>query len=179
MKKIIKLTLVLAMAFSTTTLYAQKLARVNKSEIFAVMPETKEMQTNLEAFGKDLNDQLEQIQVEFNNRYAEFQKNQATMAESIKQMKAQELEQLQQRYTEFQRIAQEDFQKKQGELAAPIEQKLNEAIAKVAKAGGYTAVFDTGIPTLAYFDAALLVDLAAAVKKELGITDAPAAPAAK
>ena len=117
MKKIIKLTLVLAMAFSTTTLYAQKLARVNKSEIFAVMPETKEMQTNLEAFGKDLNDQLEQIQVEFNNRYAEFQKNQATMAESIKQMKAQELEQLQQRYTEFQRIAQEDFQKKQGELA--------------------------------------------------------------
>ncbi len=178
MKKIIKLTLVLALVLSTTTLYAQKLARVNKSEIFAVMPETKEMQTNLESFGKDLQDQLEQIQVEFNTRYAEFQKNQATLAESIKQMKAQELEQLQQRYTEFQRIAQEDFQKKQAELAQPIEQKLNDAIAKVAKAGGYVAVFDTGIPTLAYYDTTLLTDLASAVKKELGIAEtATPAPA--
>ncbi|MBQ7856502.1 MAG: OmpH family outer membrane protein [Alistipes sp.] len=171
MKKIIKLTLVLAMMLGATTVSAQKLARINTQEVFALMPETAEMQKNLEAFGKDLQEQIEQIQVEFNNKYAEFQKNQATMAESIKQMKQQELEQLQQRYSEFQQIAQQDFQKKQQELATPIQEKLSAAIGKVAKAGGYAVVFDTSIPTMAYIDEAQATDLAPAVKKELGISE--------
>ena len=171
MKKIFKLTLALAMLMGATTVSAQKLARVNTQDVFAVMPETAEMQKNLEAFGRDLQEQIEQIQVEFNNKFAEFQKNQATMAESIKQMKQQELEQLQQRYGEFQQIAQQDFQKKQQELAAPIQEKLTAAIAKIAKAGGYTAVFHTSIPTLAYIDEAQTTDLAPAVKKELGISE--------
>ena len=112
MKKIFKLTLVLAMVISSTSVYAQKLARVNFQEIFALMPETKEMQTNLEAFSKELQEQLEAIQVEFNNRYAEFEKAQATMNPTVKQMKQAELNGLQQRYAEFNQIAQQDFAKK-------------------------------------------------------------------
>ena len=84
---------------------AQKFARINMQEVIVAMPEFAEMQKNLEAFGKDLQEQMEQIQVEFNNRAEEFQKNQATMAASVKQMKQQELQQIQQRYTEFERIA--------------------------------------------------------------------------
>ena len=167
MKKIIKLTLVLAMVFSSSAVFAQKLARVNTQEIFAQMPETKEMQTNLDAFGKELQEQLEQIQVEFNNRYAEFEKNQATMNPTVKQMKQAELNGLQQRYAEFQQIAQQDFQKKQQELATPIQEKLDAAIAKVAKAAGYSAVFDT--MAFVYYDEAQVVDINGAVKKELGI----------
>ena len=135
------------------------------------MPETAEMQTNLDAFGKELQEQLEAIQVEFNNRYAEFEKNQATMNPTVKQMKQQELNDLQQRYGQFQQIAQQDFSKKQQELALPIQEKLDAAIAKVAKAGGYTAVFDTSIPTLAYIDEAQTTDLTPSVKKELGINE--------
>ena len=45
---------------------------------------------------------------------------------------------------------------------------------------GFLVVFDTSTGSLAYFDEATLTDVAPAVKKELGITDAPAAaPAAK
>ena len=172
MKKILKLALVLAMVLCSTSVYAQKLASVNTQEIFAVMPETKEMQTNLDAFGKELQEQLEAIQVEFNNRYAEFEKNQATMNPTVKQMKQSELNGLQERYAQFQQIAQQDFAKKQQELAAPIQQKLDAAIEKVAKAAGYAAVFDAMV--FVYSDAAQVVNINAAVKKELGITDAPA-----
>ena len=136
------------------------------------MPETKEMQTNLDAFGKELQEQLEAIQVEFNNRYAEFEKNQATMNPTVKQMKQSELNGLQERYAQFQQIAQQDFAKKQQELATPIQQKLDAAIEKVAKAAGYAAVFDAMV--FVYSDAAQVVNINAAVKKELGITDAPA-----
>ncbi|MBE6188432.1 MAG: OmpH family outer membrane protein [Alistipes sp.] len=172
MKKILKLTLVLAMVFSSANVFAQKLATVNTQEIFAVMPETKEMQSQLDAFGKELQEQLEAIQVEFNNRYAEFEKNQATMNPTVKQMKQSELNGLQERYAQFQQIAQQDFAKKQQELAAPIQQKLDAAIEKVAKAAGYAGVFDSMV--FVYSDAAQIVNINAAVKKELGITDAPA-----
>lgn len=175
MKRFIKLTLAVAMAMISTSLYAQKLARINMQEIVFVMPEFKEMQNNLEAFGKDLQEQLEQIQVEFNNKAADFQKNQATMAESVKQFKQQELEQLQNRYMEFQRVAQTDMQNKQNELFEPVQKKAMDAVNKVAKAGGYTVVFDTSAPSLAFYDEAMLTDLAVAVKTELGIKDEPAA----
>ena len=66
------------------------------------------------------------------------------------------------------------------ELLAPIIDKAKSAIDKVAAAGGFLVVFDTSTGSLAYFDEATLTDVAPAVKKELGITDAPAAaPAAK
>ncbi len=175
MKKLLKLTLLAVAVCGISTASAQKLARVNMQEVIFAMPEFEQMQKNLEAFGKDLQEQMEQIQVEFNNRAEEFQKNQATMAASIKQMKQQELEQIQQRYAEFQRVAQEDFQKKQAELFEPVQKKAQEAVSKVSKAAGYIAVFDTSSPSLAYFDEAQMVDIAPVVKKELGIVEQPAA----
>ena len=169
-----KLLILIAAVLGVSTVSAQKLARVNLQEIVVAMPEFEEAQKNLEVYGKDLQEQMEQIQVEFNNKLADFQKNQATMAASIKQLKQQELEQLQQRFSEFQQIAQQDFQKKENELIEPVQQKAQEAINKIAKANGFLAVFNTSIPSLAYFDEAQLVDIAPLVKKELGIVEKPA-----
>ena len=99
---------------------------------------------------------------------------------SIKEVKEKELNDMQTRTREFQERAQQDYQKKQNELLAPIIDKAKSAIDKVAAAGGFLVVFDTSTGSLAYFDEATLTDVAPAVKKELGITDAPAAaPAAK
>ena len=165
-----KLFILIAAILGVCTVSAQKFARINLQEIIVAMPEFSAAQKNLEAFGKDLQEQMEQIQVDFNNKLADFQKNQENMAASVKQIKQQELEQLQQRYAEFQQIAQQDFQKKEGELLEPVQKKAQEAVNKVAKANGYIAVFNTSVPSLAYFDEAQLTDIAALVKKELGIT---------
>ena len=164
-----KLLILVAAVLAVSTVSAQKFARINLQETIVAMPEFAEAQKNLEAYGKDLQEQMEQIQVEFNNKLADFQKNQETMAASVKQIKQQELEQLQQRYAEFQQIAQQDFQKKEAELLEPVQKKAQEAVNKVAKANGYLAVFNTSVPSLAYFDEAQLTDIAPLVKKELGI----------
>lgn len=174
-----KLFILLGVILGISTVSAQKFARIDVQEIVMAMPEFEEAQKNLEAFGKDLNEQMEQIQVEFNNKLADFQKNQATMAASVKQMRQQELEQLQQRFSEFQQIAQQDFQKKQAELIEPVQKKAQEAVNKVAKANGYIVVFDVSVPSLAYIDEAQTTDIAPLVKKELGIVAAPAAAPAK
>ena len=179
MKKVLKLTLAVALTMGATSLFAQKFGRINTQEIIALMPETKAMQENLDTFGKELQDNIETMNVEFNNKLQEFQKNSSTYNDAVREMKAKELEDLQRRSQEFQQMAQRDYAKKQEELLQPIIEKAKAAIDKIAAAGGYLFVFDTSAGSLAYFDEAALTDLAPEVRKELGITDAPAAaPAA-
>lgn len=178
MKKAIKLTLAVVLMLSASSLFAQKFGRVNTQEIIMAMPETKEMQTTMEAYIKDLQDQMEALNVEFNNKLQDFQKNFNTYSDAIRDMKQKELQGLTSRREEFEQIAQQESQKKQNELLAPIIEKAKNAIDKISLAGGYLAVFDTSTGSLAYYDEAALTDIAPEVKKELGITE-PAAPAAK
>ena len=174
MKKILKLTLAVALMMCATVASAQKFGRVDLAAIVPNMPGRREPQTKLEAHGLDLQNQLEQIQVEFNQKYAEYEKNRATYTDTIRQMKESELQQLQQRFQEFQQIAQQDIQQKEAELMEPIYNKANEAVKAVAEAGGYMAIFSTAgdmatSAGLAYFDPAALTDITAEVKKGLGI----------
>ena len=53
MKKTIKLTLAVVFVMGATSLFAQKFGRINTQEVISVMPEMKEMQTNIEAYSKD------------------------------------------------------------------------------------------------------------------------------
>ena len=173
MKNFLKLTLAVVLMLSASSAFAQKFGRVDMSSVIGNMPEAKEAQTNLETYGKDLQDQLEQILVEYNTLYAEYEKNAATLTDSVRQLKERELMELQQ-------IAQQDMQKKQAEVLQPIYNKAQEAVNKIAKNGGYLAVFNTEgdnamAAGLAYFDKDALTDITAEVKKELGIVDAPAA----
>ena len=62
-------------------------------------------------------------------------------------------------------------------MIAPIIEKAKNAIDKVSQAGGFLAVFDTSTGALVAFDETNLIDIAPEVKKELGITDTPAAAA--
>ena len=179
MKKVIKLALVLVCVMCSTSLYAQKFARINLQKVISAMPEIKTLQSDIESFAKELGEQLEVMQVEYNNKVADFQKNSATMNESVRNLKEKELYDLQQRIGEFQQIAQQDFQKKENELIEPVQKKANDAVNKVAKIAGYIAVFNTSLPTLAYFDEAQLTDIAPLVKKELGIVEKPATAPAK
>lgn len=174
MKNLMKLALVAVLALSATTTFGQKFGRVDLAAIVPSMPEYQEAVTNLETYGKDLQNQLEQIQVEFNTLYADYEKNASTYTDSIRQLKEQELTQLQQRFADFQQIAQQDMQKKEAEVMNPIYDKANEAVKKVASEGGYTAIFSTAgdqasSAGLAYFDPTALTDITPEVKKVLGI----------
>lgn len=178
MKRLIKLTLAVVLAMSSTSLFAQKFGRINMQELIAAMPETQEMQTNLQAYVKDLSDQMETLQVELNNKYNDFMKEYNTLSEGVRNVKEQEIQDMQKRLQDFDQWAQNDLQKKRSEMSEPILKKAGEAVHKISQAGGYLAVFDTSMPSLAYFDESALTDLLDQAKAELGIAaTAPAAPA--
>ena len=175
MKKAIKLTLAVVLVMSSTSLFAQKFGRINTGEIISTMPEMKQMQENLEAFGKTLQESIEAINVEYTTKMQDYQKNYSTLPEATREMKAKDLQDLLARREQYQQAAQQDYERKNNELMAPIVEKAKAAIDKVSKAGGYLVVFDISTGSLAYFDEANLTDIAPEVKSELGITDAPAA----
>ena len=107
MKKAIKLTLAVVFVMGATSLFAQKFGRINTQEVISVMPEMKEMQTNIEAYSKDLQESMENIVVEYNNKYQEFNKNFSTMSDAVRQLKEKELNDLIQRRNDFEQVAQQ------------------------------------------------------------------------
>ena len=174
MKNFLKLTLAVALMVSATAVSAQKFGRVDLAAIVTNMTEYKEATANLETYGRDLQEQLEQIQVEFNKLYADYEKNVATYSDTVRQLKERELTELQQRFQDFQQLAQQDIAKKEAELMNPIYEKANEAVKQVSSAGGYIAIFSTtsdqpASAGLAYFDPAQLTDITPDVKAVLGI----------
>ncbi len=75
---------------------------------------------------------------------------------------------MQRRVQEFQATAQQDYQQKEAEIFQPIMDKAQAAIEKVAKANGFTYVFDLGAGGVLYFSEKS-IDILPLVKKELGI----------
>ena len=179
MKFMMKLSLaVVALLAATTVGNAQpKFGYVNSQEIIFSMPEIADVQVSLEKLQKDLEEQLEIIQVEYNNRLVEYQKNATSYSDAIRQSKEQELMSLQQRYEELGKAGSQDLQNQQAKLMQPVIEKARAAINKISAEGGYTAVFDMAAQSLVYYDKTQMTDIAPAVRKELNIPESAATPA--
>lgn len=182
MKKVIKLALISAAVFCSTATFAQqpKFGYINLEEVVALMPERNDAQIKLEKLNTDYTSMLETMQVEFNNKYQELQKNAATYTEAVRQLKERELQDLQTRMNDYYTKANQELEKSGNELLAPIIKKAEDAIKKVGRDNGFMIIFDEAARPMAYYDEKTLVNALPMVKKELGITDAaPAAPAKK
>lgn len=168
MKKAIKLTLVALLTLCSTAIYAQKFGRINYQELIQAMPEMDSVRINMEAATVEYQEHLESLQVELNNKVNDFQKAPATMSDAVRQLKQREIQELQERLQQYYQIAQEELEKTQISLYAPIEAKANEAIKKVCKADGIIVAFHTS--SVAFIDEDQTIDILPKVKVELGIT---------
>jgi outer membrane protein len=168
MKKLLKIAFVIAFAMLVNNTFAQqKFAHINRTELVQSMPDFKTAGEKLDAYYKELISTMEELQVEYNKKFEDYQKNSETWSAEKKEVKAQELVSMQKRNQEQQSVAEESYGKKQEELFAPVLKKANDAISKTAKAGGYIYVFES--TAIHYLDETQSTNLLPAVKKELGI----------
>ena len=145
---------------------AQKLGHINSQELLATMPELKTVQAKLDTLAGQYEAQFANMQEEFNTKLAKFQQEQATMTAGVREFRQQEIAEMEQRIYLFRQTAQEDIQKKQQEFLMPIQQKMMEAVSKVAAEQGCAYVLEA--MTMHYVSPSAL-DLMPLVKKELGI----------
>ncbi len=170
MIRITRSIMVVALIISAISVNAQnfKFGHINSQELILAMPERDSAEAKLKSYAKDLQDQIETLQVEFNKKYQDYLQKKATFTDAIREIKEKELNDLQTRSQEFEQTAQQDYQRQQGELMKPIMEKADAAIKKIAKANGFTYVFDIGAGGVVYFSEQS-TDILPLVKKELGI----------
>lgn len=145
---------------------AQKFGHINTQELFAEMPEVAQVKLKMDTIQSQYENQLASMNEEFQKKVQDYQTQEATMAEAIKQIRQQELQEMQQRIQLFYQTAEQDIQKKQQELLAPVHEKMTKAIKAVGERDGYTYIFDSAAMVHIGADA---IDATPAVKKELGI----------
>lgn len=145
-----------------------KFGHINSQELMAIMPEKDSAQAVLESFALKLENQLDAMQVEYNKKLQEYMAERDDLTEIIMQSKEQELNDLQTRIQGFQTNAQQEMQKRQGELMQPIVEKAQNAIQTVARENGFIYIFDVSVGSLVYFSEES-VDILPLVKELLKI----------
>lgn len=173
MKNIFKIAVVgIALVISSFTAAAQKVAHINLDSLISLMPESKVAQQSVQDYAKQLEQQVTAMQTELQAKYEDYQAKSKDMAELVRASKEKELNDLNQRITDFQQQAQADYQKKSAELSKPVYEKAKKAIDQVAKDNGYKYVLDTSTGLVLYSEPT--EDIINLVIKKLGITVPPA-----
>ena len=148
MKKITCLTL---LCFLTLNSIAQnKFGYIDSQELLLLMPERKNAENEVQNFAKSLEAQLGSMTAEYQESVEEYQANEATYTDLVKQDKVAEITGLEQRIQTFQQNAQQSLQAKEQELLEPILSKARKAIEDVAKEGGFTYIFDKSQGSILY-----------------------------
>jgi outer membrane protein len=120
----------------------------------------------MDTINSQYENQLAMMQEEIQKKMQDYQSQESTMADAVKQIRQQELQEMNQRIQLFYQTAEQDIQKKQQELLAPVHEKMVKAIKAVGDREGYTYIFDSA--AMQYIaDGAN--DVMPNVKKELGI----------
>jgi outer membrane protein len=164
MKKIV-LAVLLALPMSV---FAQKFAHVNSEQIIQAMPEFTAAQTDIQNLQKQYEEELQRMQDELKTKSEDFDKNQATLPDAVKQRRQQELQDLYQRLQQYAQTAEQELAKARTEKMQAIQTKVLAAIKEVGNAGQYVYVMDisSGIP---YISETLSTDVTAMVKTKLGL----------
>ena len=163
-----KLAILALFGLLTFNIFAQKLGHLDAQEILALMPEREKATEDYQEYAKGLESQLMSMQSLYQSSIQDYQDNEDTYSDLVKQDKIAEIQGLEQRIGTFQQSAQESLQRKEVELLSPILEKLQNAINEVAEDGDYTYIFDnsTGGMLLYSKDSENISSL---VKKKLGL----------
>ena len=155
-------------AASTFSNAQSKIAHIDSQALIGEMPATKAAQAEIEKLEKTYQTEIEGMITEYQNKIKRYDAEAAAQTDDENAKRMQEVETMQRSIREYQGQAQEDLQKKQFELLKPIAEKVQAAIAKVAKAKGIEYVLQA-TPNNGIVLVADGYDLMADVKKELGL----------
>lgn len=165
--------LFLVISFLTFTLVgtAQKYAIVDTRYILDRLPEYKTAQQQLDLMAATWQKQIDSMQASLDRMYREFDAEQIMLTAELKKRKEDQLFAREKELRDLQRKRfgfEGDLFRKRQELVKPVQDKVYNAIQKMAAAKGYDFVLDKseGI-TIIFADPKL--DKSEEVLKELGI----------
>ena len=158
--------------FGTAFVFSQKYAYIDSDFILGSVPEYKESKDKLDKLAdrwtKEIEERYEVLKMKKDN----FAREEVLLPTEEKAKRKEEIEKLETEAMQMQKVrfgVNGDYFQKRQELIKPIQDKVYEAMQKVASKRNYSFVFDKANQSnLIYADSKL--DISDEVLKEMGIT---------
>lgn len=170
MKSVFKIYVLGILLFSAGFANAQapKYGHIDRQALIQIMPERTVADKQLLAFQKELENALGIMQKEFQTKYMEYATKKDSLSETIRKMKEEELQSMDERIQSFQQSAQQQLQNKNAELYKPILERVDKAVKEVGAEKSLVYVFDMSLRVILYNSKESL-DILPFVKVKLGI----------
>lgn len=166
-----KRMILMAVALLPLMLMAQaRIGIVNSQQLFDLMPEKAAAEAQLKALSDRYHAEYELLKKEFDKKYADYQTiaGDASMPETIKERRVQELQESDKKMREFEHRAADDIAAQRAALTKPITDRVQAAIRKAGEQGALDLVLDTAVTPVAYTGPAT-IDITPMVKALLGL----------
>ncbi|TXE12664.1 OmpH family outer membrane protein [Algoriphagus aquimarinus] len=118
-----------------------KIGYTNVEFIMDLMPEMEQIGADIKDYETQLQTNIQTKAEDFQRQVQTYQQASQTMTEQARAAKEQELTALQGTLQKYEQDAQTSYQRKLGELLAPVQTKVVNAINSVAAENNYTHIF--------------------------------------
>lgn len=142
-----------------------KIGVVNFDEIYYNMPESKKYDSMMHEYWNNISSQIQKFQFRLNEKIDNYIKDSSSMSKSKKLETEMEIQDSTLLLTYLEQDSQKDFENKKQELAKPIVEKINKAIAEVSIQLKLTLVVYKD-DTAYYLES---IDITNKVKQKLGL----------
>ena len=142
MKKVLLLACLVSFAFLAN---AQKYAIIDTKYILDKMPEYKTAQTQLDDIAKSWQKEIDDMQADLDKMYKSYDAEQVMLSDDLKKKREDQLFQKEKAVRDLQRQRfgyEGDLFKKRQELIQPIQNKVYNAVQKLAVQRGYDFILD-------------------------------------
>jgi len=170
MKSVLKICVLGILLFSAGFANAQapKFGHIDMQALVQVMPERAVAEKQFMAFQKEIEDAYGVMQKELQAKFIDYSAKKDSMSETMRRMKEEDLNAMQERVQTYSQSAQQQLQAKNAELYKPILEKADKAVKEVGAEKGLIYVFDMSARVILY-NSKESVDLLPFVKTKLGI----------
>lgn len=145
-----------------------KIGIVDVQGVIQVLPEYTAAEQRINDVSKRYQDEYTKLGEEMQRKYEEFQNLPDNELPAIRDRKARELQDYQQKIQQFMQDADQQLQKMQADEMAPIVSKVRDAIESVGKEGNFSLIQMLD-PQLVLFHQSPVEDITPTVKAKLGV----------
>lgn len=169
MKKSFLFTVIMLLSLAS---FSQKFAYVDTEYILEQVPEYRSAQKKLDLMAEDWQKEIETMKLQLEKLQKQLQSEQFFLSDELRKKREEEIAELDKKLKEFQKQKfgyEGELFKKRQELIKPIQDKVFDAIQKVAKESALDFIFDKSSElTMLYTNAKY--DRSDDVLEEMGIT---------
>ncbi len=170
MKSVFKICVLGILLFSAGFANAQapKFGHIDMQALVQIMPERAVAEKQFLAYQKEIEDAYGIMQKELQAKFVDYSAKKDSMSETMRRMKEEDLNAMQERVQTYSQSAQQQLQTKNAELYKPILEKADKAVKDVGAEKGLIYVFDMSARVILY-NSKESVDILPFVKTKLGI----------